>query len=390
MAGTRRRRAAPRPLLIVARSARALACAARAAGHAPRVIDMFGDTDTRAAATHLRVVPHTADFRFESAPLLAAVDALAGARALPLIWGGGLEAEIDLLQALAVRHEMLGTPPSALPAITGAAERRASLVALGLATPEVAFGRVPAQGNWLRKCAAQAGGFHVTAAVPGARLANGDYAQRYVHGRSMSAAFLAAPTRVELLGVCTHLFWPGVARPWIWAGATAGEPASPRLLRALTGALPRLVAAFGLRGLCGVDFVLAGEDDWSIVDINPRPTATLDLLVTPASALRAHLAACRGAAWSVVQRRRHPRAQAIVYLDDPIRVAKSLDWPAWVADRPGAGVRLPRGAPLCTVAAEGVTADAARARLAARIRRLRRLFGRDDGPLPTDRQPPPR
>ena len=51
MAGAGR---AARPLLVVARSARALAQAARAAGYAPRVIDLFGDADTRACAARYR------------------------------------------------------------------------------------------------------------------------------------------------------------------------------------------------------------------------------------------------------------------------------------------------------------------------------------------------
>lgn len=375
-----------RPLLVVARSARALAQAARAAGYAPRVVDLFGDVDTRAsAARYLRVAP-TRDFRFDDDALLAAIARLAGRQKPPLVWGGGLEGSPALLGACRQHCEVLGTAPEALAAIVSPAERYRRLQALGVATPAVATARVPATGRWLCKQGGEAGGLHVRVAAPGMSLAAAEYAQAFVRGRSLSVALLAGHRRVQVLGCSAHLFVPASAAPFGWSGAIGGITLPRRVRRDIDDVVPALAEAFGLRGLCGIDFVLDGDERWWVVDINPRPTATLELLVSPGAALRAHLAACRDRDWRDLVPRARRRALAVPYLSDPIRVAKSLDWPAWVADRPGPGARLPRGAPLCSVMATGDTADAALRALHRRLSRLGRLLG-GAFPLPVPRQP---
>lgn len=378
---------ARRPLLILARSARALAQAARAAGYAPLIVDQFGDADTLAAAWQFRCIPPTAAFGWREAAVVAAVGQLAGGRRPPLVWGGGLEGVPRLLRRLASHCDVLGTPPDALATITDPEARYARLRACDVATPEVAVGRVPRRGRWLAKRVGQAGGLHVREALPGSALGAGEYAQRHVVGRSLSVNFVAGRARVDVLGYAAHLFWPQARAPYAHAGAIGGIPVSRDLDRRIRAALPTLVDAFELRGLGGLDFVLDATGDWWVVDINPRPTATVELLARPASALRAHLAACGGQDWRAVVTRRRPRALAVPYVDVPIRVAKSLDWPAWIADRPIAGARLPRGAPLCSVWADGSTADDALARLTGRLARLRRLVGSAPAPLPVARQP---
>ncbi|HMM75012.1 MAG TPA: ATP-grasp domain-containing protein [Gammaproteobacteria bacterium] len=381
------RRRAARPLLVVARSARALAQAARAAGYAPYVIDLFGDSDTRASAVRYRRCAAREGYDFNAEALVAAVAALAGRDRPPLVWGGGLEGRAALLAACAHHCELLGTAPEALPAIVSPLQRAECLRQLGIATPELAFGRVPARGGWLCKRIGEAGGWHVRPALPGERLDAACYAQRRVQGRALSVSFLAAARRVQVLGYSAQLFAPSSARPYAWAGAIGGIALPRKLRRAIAAALPALAEAFALRGLCGIDFVLDADGRWWLVDLNPRPTATLELLVSPAAALRAHLAACRDREWPAPAPRKRPWALAVPWSDDPIRLPKSLDWPAWVADRPGAGARLPRDAPLCSVRASGPTAEAALRALHRRLRDLGERLGGAVLPLPDCRPP---
>jgi len=383
-------RSAPRPVVIIARSARALATAARAAGWQPYVIDLFGDVDTRAASVALRVTAATADYRFVPARLcadFARLQRVMPAAARPVVWGGGLDGEAALLQWLGEQGEILGTPARRLPDIQDPRIRQRRLRALGVATPAIALQHVPTRGRWLRKTRAQAGGFHVQWARPGDALAAADYAQAFIAGRSLSVAFVASEDTVEVLGFSAHLFWPSSSAPFGYGGAVGGVVLAPRLRRSISAAVPRIARAFGLRGLAGIDFVLDAAGDWWLIEINARPTATVELLTSPAAAWRAHVAACRGEPWRPARPRRRPRAQAVVLADDPIRVANSLDWPAWVVDRPDAGARLPRGAPLCSVWADGDSTADACAQLARRIRRLRRMLGSDARTVPSLRQP---
>ncbi len=381
---------ARRPVVIVARSGRALATAARAAGWQPSVIDLFGDADTRAVSDALCVTAASADYRFVPARLQADLARLMRDRpasSRTLVWGAGLDGDVDLLLALGAQVEVLGTPVTGLQLLNDARARQRRLLALGVATPAVARGRVPARGCWLRKTHAQAGGFHVQWARAGDTLPAAEYAHAFVAGRSLSVAFVASEAAVQVLGFSAHLFWPSSTAPFAYGGAIGGVTLPQQVRRSIVNALPRIVRAFELRGLAGMDFVLDAAGDWWLIEINARPTATVELLTSPAAAWRAHVAACRGESWRAAPPRRRPRAQAVVFADDPIRVANSLDWPAWVVDRPVTGARLPRGAPLCSVWADGDSPADACAQLARRIRRLRRMLGSDALAVPALRQP---
>jgi len=375
------------PILIAARSARQLAHAARAAGYAPRVVDLFGDDDTRAASEHLIVTPAARGFRFRPRQLLADLGRLAGGARLPLVWGAGFEAATPLLARLGQAFDVCGSAGEGLAEVTDPVGLHARLRALDVPTPAIATDRVPTRGRWVVKTRGQAGGHHVRWGVPGAALAAHDYAQAFCAGRSMSVVFVAGARTLDVLGYNAHLFWPSSPSPFVYAGAVGGQLLPRRLCRHIEAALRRVAARFGLRGLCGVDFVVDAHNRWQLIEINPRWTATVELVAAPAAAFRAHLAACRGQSWRRPQALARARAHAVLMLDNPIRIPNSLDWPAWVADRPGAGARLPRGAPLCTVLAAGATPEAACERLAQRVIALCRLLGIDDPAVPLARQP---
>src|SRR5690606_5145057 len=96
-----------------------------------------------------------------------------------------------------------------------------------------------------------------------------------------------------------------------------------------------------------------------LLEVNPRPGATLDIFDDAAGTLfAAHLAASEGATFP----RPTPeggRAAAILYADaGPLKVPP-LVWPQWVADRPAAGSRIPRYRPIATVLAAGADAGSA-------------------------------
>ncbi len=376
------------PVLIVARAARQLAAAAAAAGYRPFVVDLFGDEDTRQCAERLRVTPAGPGFGFRPQRLLADLAAIAPAgQDMPLVWGAGFEARPELLLALAARHAVLGSAPAGLAELAAPRSFATRLASLGLPHPALAFAHVPARGRWLVKRRGEAGGWHVRAGAPREDLADVEYAQAFVPGRSLSVAFVADARRVVVLGYSEHLGWSGTAASFGYAGAVGGISLPAAMRRDVTAALPRLARAFGLRGLCGCDFIVAPDGSWHLLEINARPTATFDLLVTPASAFRAHVAACSGGTWARPRPRSRVHAHAICHAPDPIQIPNSLDWPAWVADRPCGGARLPRGAPLCTVRADGISPADALAALTRRVQRLRRLLGIEDPTVPVFRRP---
>lgn len=377
------------PVLVVARAARQLAAAARAAGYTPFVVDLFGDTDTRALAAASRVTPAGPGFTFGPRRLPADLDSLAATLPpdTPLVYGAGFEAAPVLLARLAARHPLLGCPPESLELLRRPRAFACLLDALDIPRPALALARAPRRGRWLVKRAGQAGGWHVRPARAGALLGADEYAQALVPGRSLSVAFVAHEAGARVLGWAAHLGWREAQDAYAYAGAIGGVAPPARVRGVIERALPRLVAALGLRGLCGCDFVLGPDGDWSLLELNARPTASFDLLAPPGTAFRAHLAACRGERLPAWRARAGCHAQAVCHTPVPIRIAESIHWPDWVADRPGAGARLPRGAPLCTVRAVGSSPEDARAKLARRLVRLHRQLGLGEAQEPVFRHP---
>jgi len=373
-------------VIILARAGRQLAAAARAAGFVPLVADLFGDSDTREIAARWVGVAAGADFHFDPDSLQQAVAALRVTAPLaPLVYGAGFEAQPGLLANLAERAEVLGNTPDTLRLMAQPERLAQRLHQLDIPTPAVRLQTVPTRGQWLVKTQGEAGGWHVRWGVPGETLHAPAFAQAFVPGRSLSVAAVVGAHEVAVLGFCEHLFWPQDHRPFLYGGAETARDLGPRLEEALTHALGLLARYAGLRGLCGIDFVLSPSGEWQLIEINPRPTATFDLLARAGDAFRAHLAACRDQALPPIRRRMPYAAQAVLYATTAQGIPNSLDWPLWISDRPQPGSTVPAGAPVCTVRAEGADAAAARRGLARRLAALRSWLGIEDRSLPITR-----
>ncbi|MGH6795880.1 MAG: ATP-grasp domain-containing protein, partial [Methylocella sp.] len=134
----------------------------------------------------------------------------------------------------------------------------------------------------------------------------------------------------------------------------------PGLETRLRRAAEAITAACGLRGLNSIDF-LVEEAEYTLIEVNPRPGATLDIFEDRGGSLfRAHIEACL---------RRLPRrplafagaaAAGIAYVRREISSLPEFDWPSWTSDRQKARSGLRPDDPLCTIKARA--AKPARAR----------------------------
>lgn len=358
-------------VLIVSLSARALAQAARRCGYAVYAIDLFGDSDTRAASTIARVVPPSGA-GFDRGALLAAAREIATVRRPDfIVCGSGFESAPELLEGLERLAPVLGNGASTLRAVTEPATLFPSLRLQGIDFPETMIaGTIPADG-WLVKKIGGCGGAHVRPARGGSPVSAGHYAQRRVEGVSMSALMLADGVgNAELIGTCRH--WcaqPDLLTPYQHSGLVA-EPSDGETIGLLSQWCLRLARAFRLRGLCGFDYVLAPPGRPLLVDVNPRPPASFELFETdPPAAFLLHVEACRGGL-----RRPAPvagsRAQAVYYAPRALTFPVSRAWPEWVADVPSPGARIAAGSPLCTIRGEGADAEQAIEAVRRRCREL--------------------
>ena len=349
------------PLLIVSASARALARSGAKHAIAVVALDLFDDVDTRRYARASRAVAGRS-LRFDAKRLLAAADELCPpGDCAGFVYGSGLEGRPALIARLARGRKLYGNAPGTVRLVKEPTQFFALLDALGIAHPEVRIEPPPDPANWLAKRAGAGGGSHVRPATRRHRCRPRRYFQRFQRGRVMSALFAANGARARVIGFNEQwVAGPPCRAPFGYGGAVSGARI-PDVARARVAEwLDRLVEATGLVGLNGLDFVLDGEDAF-VLEINPRPTATVDLYDADleGGALGAHLRACLGGL-PVAPSPTAAHAHAIVYAAAALRVPAHIEWPAWCTDLPEGGSVIAAGAPVCSVHAAAATDSAAR------------------------------
>lgn len=354
--------------VVVALSARALVASARRDGLRVAAVDLFADTDTAAMADPCLTLP-SRQLRIPAAALRRVLAAPDLSR-LPLVYGAGFEDRPELLRALARGRPVIGNRAGTVARLKNPFAFAALLAQLGIPHPEVATSLPADAGGWLMKRAGASGGAHIR---PGSsRLSAGHYVQRHMAGRPVSLLFLSNGRSVLPVGFSRQWVAPAPGQPYRYGGAVGPMPATGGTAATMIDAVSRIAAAVGLVGLNSADF-LVGPAGWCLLEINPRPGATLDLFERPPmpSLFGLHLAACAGTLPTDLPPLAGCRAAMVVYCAVPTLLQDGLCWPDWTADRPRPPAHIPAGAPLCTVIADGPDMTEAR-RLAGR--RARELY----------------
>jgi predicted ATP-grasp superfamily ATP-dependent carboligase len=351
----------PEPrVLIAAMSGRALAQSARRGGYVPLVADFFGDEDTlQVAGAHVQFSGRLAH-GIEEHHLMQALDELSrDCQPVGLVCGSGFEDRSALLSELARRWRLFGNAASKVATIKDPEGLAALCKAVAIPFPDWSAKRPLAPDDWLTKRIGGAGGAHIRPASHAA--AGAVYYQRKMPGVPVSALFLAAGGHAELIGFSVQWCSPTTDKPYRYGGAVRPAPLVATMQDVLAAGVDRLANAASLVGLNSADFLVAGDRYW-LLEVNPRPGATLDIFEPPRGSLFArHISACVGSLAAVPWDDDGAKATAIVYAEEDISSFPALDWPDWTADRPRPGSTVPAGEPLCTVYACRPTACAAKA-----------------------------
>lgn len=333
-------------VLVVAVSARMLAQLAVADGYEVVALDRFGDVDLRAIA-----ITETAAGNDALVALAEGIDADA------VVYGAGLENRPDLVARLADGRELLGTPSARLPAVRDPWAVAAAAVAAGARAPQTVGPSEAASvaDGWLRKPRAGGGGRGVRRWA-GGRLHADEILQRHVGGLSCSAVAIADGHDAVVLGLTEQLHrgryeWTGNVTPPRLPAAELAE-----LDGRLRAVCAEVASRFAVRGAFGVDGIWDGRDLW-VLEVNPRPTASLELFQNGAFA--DHVRGARGVSLLTSEPPTPPRCakvKLVLFADRDLRAPDPDWWPTGlVRDIPHAGELIRRGSPVCTLYAE--TAD---------------------------------
>lgn len=375
-------------LLIVGASTRAAAASAVRAGLRPVCVDRFGDEDLRKIATVVAV----------NDDLHRTLDVILALPPMPWMYTGSLENDPKFIAAVSERHALAGNPPDVLklvrdpfwlertlrtndlPALRVCNIR--SLAALGRASESSAEGGQATGDSWLLKPMRSGGGFRI-AHWTGQPMPINEcfYLQEFRRSTPMSALFIASPKEAELIGVCEQLIGTEFGAPteFGYAGSIGPIAVSDRTRELLQRLGNTLTREAQLRGLFGIDFILADDIPW-LVELNPRYTASVEILerALGLALLAEHTSAFSNGTATVRER----IASNCIVGKQILFAASDLTVPNFemtfesaehtsesplIADIPALGSRIAAGWPICTVFAEAENSAVCRERLAARV-----------------------
>lgn len=315
-------------------------------------IDHYADRETREAATEAMALGH-ASGRFDETQLVAAIDHLARDDQIPMIYGSGFDPQPDLLQKLSKNREIIGNPPPLLRFFKDPRRFFHLLQQLKIPFPATRFDLALGGDDWLVKSGCSEGGKGVRFCAD-KPLGPLEYLQQRLSGPAYSALFLANGREARIIGFNTLWNQGDLERPFLFVGAIHASGLKGHQRQAITRSIRCLVQATGLRGMNSLDFMLSPQGEVLVMEVNPRPSASMALYDddAPEGLVAAHIRACRGHL-SPIGSPSKIRAFRVITARQNI-VAKASDkWPSWCQDRPVDDTVIDPDQPLCTIRAEG-------------------------------------
>ncbi|MEQ1902639.1 MAG: ATP-grasp domain-containing protein [Pirellulaceae bacterium] len=348
-------------LLCLGVSARWLAQSLHDTGHSLIATDLFADCDSAEYAEFHRVeaIEDFPDLVAKLSPSIA-------------VMGGGLETHIDIVESVAQRTTLLNCSAQAIRRVRDPWELQSFANQASLRFPKTyRLGERPHKSeSFVCKELNRSGGAHVRRDELN-ELTDRSYFQSWIEGVPMSASFLACTSGCKILGVFRQLIGEsafGCKKPFQFAGAIGPLDVCPTIQKQMDEFGALISKHFGLVGLFGVDFILDSQKLIWLIEVNPRPTSTMELLerLGSSSLLSAHLQAFRAPANStcdIAVKSSLIAAKAILFWDRnaPFKVGSSLHeklMDAWrvgdIADVPNIGTIVKSGQPIITIYGTGI------------------------------------
>ena len=342
-------------VLIAAFSGRALAESARRSGLRPLVVDCFGDEDTKHAAENLECLPARVQTGFKRKQLLAALDKLVAASSsepIGIILGGGFECSPKLVEAVAKNFKILGNTPKTIRRTKNPDVFFSILEQHRIPHPKTQRAPPKDTQDWLSKRIGGSGGLHIKPYRSQSRPDSRRYYQQSLPGVPVSLAGVVGENTLALR-FYTQWLSQTEKRPFRFGGLAGPISVNSALAARMIDAASTLTEEFQLKGLVSFDFLMTQDDIW-LLEINPRPTAALDVQDDEnGTILHAHISASQGEdvtkTASETLKARAPSAMGYLYADRGTLNVPEMDWPNWAHDRPIAGTQVKTGQPLASV-----------------------------------------
>jgi uncharacterized protein len=289
------------------------------------------------------------------------------------LYTGGWENHPHVIELMSQRLPLWGNQPAVLAQVRNVMQLHSLLAKYDFHMPAMQQ-HYPTHGDWLCKSKNSVGGvqIHRVNSAHTTTVSADHYFQAFIPGQVYGAAYIGTATGAILLGVSQQLM------PCSWTNAPefyyAGSIGPIRLLPSINQRLQQLghvlVRETALRGWFGVDFIINEHNEIFILEVNPRYTASIEVLERAAqcSTARLHAQACVGESLHVallerIRQNQHIVGKAIYYgkHSQPFPHAGKAAWQQLlntdtIADIPHPDTPIETGVPYCTLFATGNTA----------------------------------
>lgn len=218
--------------------------------------------------------------------------------------------------------------------------------------------------------------------------------QEYIDGIPGSVTFLANGRKAVVLGTSRQLISEDIFRPFLYEGNIVPLDIQKvmhplDLEKQIKTICEHLTKDFNVIGINTIDFIVNGKGIW-ILELNPRWSASVELIEKSLGKrlFPCHLAGCEGVAlnkiiqpYKTLNEKQYFSGKRIVYAPVPSiienRTMAQLQrlYEEGVRDIPSMGTIIPKGQPLCTVLAEGVTDQDCNMRLKTKTAWIQQFFG---------------
>jgi len=344
-------------------STRAAAASAARAGLKVTSLDAFADLDQHPDVDARTVVPF-------SAP--SAADALRDVPCDAVMYLSSFENHPDAVAGLAAGRRLLGNTPDVLRNVRDPWRVQDAWRRQGVPLPDLGAG----PGPRLVKPLASGGGQGISHWVSGGPPPAGHYLQEHVEGRPGSIAFVASSRGVRLLGMFGQLIGDaafGVSGFRYCGNMLDARPVAATLFDDALRLASSTRASFGLVGVNGIDVIERDGRLWPL-EVNPRWTSAMELaeLAYSLNLFDIHAAACTSGDLPAFDVSSTTPAcslgKAVVFATAEGSVGSTRRWldEPWIRDVPRSGTSFRPGDPVCTVLADGASAEGCRALLRAR------------------------
>lgn len=383
-------------ILIVGVSTRAIAESAVSSRPGVITLDYFGDRDQKALVENYSLLR---DFKlpFSAKALLQASRRL---KFDAVVYISNLENHPNVVKKLAQGRVLLGNSEAVLRQVRDWRALRQCCGAEGILCPLTLLPGEERKADpavrWLHKPILSGGG-HGIESWNGQPIDDAHILQAQVEGRPASMAFAADGQRSVVIGVTEQIIGREElgAKGYRWCGNILPLKLEASKKDGFIGVIEKMAARlthrFGLRGVNGVDLVIAqgrdGEPSPFLVEINPRYSASMEMVdrAYGLNVFSAHLDALEGRlpAFSLAEHLEGPYlGKGIVFAHKTVTMPETKNWvKRGRRDIPCPGERIDAGHPICTVLAEGEERETCLKNLLASVEDVRWETGDESGEL---------